>query len=205
MKNSASASAYQTGVRAQMAASDGERGRTRLPPAHVGQEGREIEEGRHRIHAPGDPRDALGLHRQHGEHRRRAAAARERRQPEAEPRDRHHQQRVGGVDGDVDDVVQLRPTPRPNGGDLIRERQERTDLVRRVAPDVVHPRHDEPPRKVVHGRLATASCDDAEVVLDEVVVERREVRQHGREHDQDDAAGGSIPVVIAIMTACTSG
>ena len=46
----------------------------------------------------------------------------------------------------------------------------------------------------VERRLGCEQADHAEIVLREVVVERRHVRQHGSEHDSDDRQPASVQV-----------
>ena len=129
-----------------------------LTPSHVAKQRREVEERRHGIDAPGDPGDALGLHRQDGEDESPAKAAAAGDRPTAQSRPiAITSSALAACMRDVEDVVKLGTGRRPFAGQLVGEGDERTDFVRRVAPDVLHPGHDEPRGNVCHGRAAR-SC-----------------------------------------------
>ena len=111
--------------------------------ANVGKKRREIEERRHRVDAAGDPRDALGVNRQQHEHQP-GEHRRENAKPCGAQPDRHHQQPIGGMDEDVQDVVQGRRHRATERCELVRQGRKWPHFIRHIPPDLVHPGAREP-------------------------------------------------------------
>ena len=153
-------------------------------PACIGQERTEEEERRDRIDPAGDPDDAFGVQRQAGEHEGSEGRSGEA-QADHRASDSQHEQRVGGVERDVHHVVRNGGRRSPECCQLIRDSGEGTNLVLGRAPDVIHPRGDEPSGEVER-RLLREELHDAEVVVHEVVASRRHVGEAGREADRED-------------------
>src|SRR5215212_9925347 len=80
-------------------------------------------------------------------------------------------------------MVQFWSGRAPFAGQLIRERHKGPKFVGLIAPDVLRPRHDEPLRE--HGPGTSGEqLHDAEVILEEVVTDRRQIWQT-RSRDDD--------------------